>query len=388
MKQEKSDSITSIVRAIKIVKYLQEHSNKDKKLTQADLRNSTELAELVGHKRTFYRTIKSIHEGLNTDLNESYYPSQADWRLIVDGLKLDNDNQNGRLGGIYYNHPLSHDDIDLILEGIWSLRTIDTDRAQQLTKKIETELIDKFYSEKNKLRYTDLVKMQQNYTGIENLQENLKIIQEAIKEKKQIQFTFISRYGMVGAKEIKSGPKKENPHTISPYYIVVNNEKYYLLAGKEPYEAGSKMMIWRIDLMSHIKILRETVTPKQNINNLPKQWNESSDFHVEHLNMAYDEPRNITMKISSTTASTEKEPINYNFLYDTFGDKFEVLGEDDTDYYGHIIKVRVSPFAIENWALSYSTRVEILQPKEVRQSIEAKISMLSNKYKLSQDKTL
>ncbi len=381
MYKETPNRTNSIVRAFRIMKYLKRHSNKDKKLTQNDLRNSVELADVLGTKNTFNSTIKLLNEGLNTDFNDSYYLDEADWRLVVEGLRLDNEKDTGRLRGIYYNHPFSHDEMDLILEGIWSLRTISTDEAQRLTKKLENELTEKFYSEKNKLRYTDLVKMQEKYIGIESLKDNLKLIQEAIKERKQLEFTFNSWHAEENPKQIRFGPTETNPHTISPYYIVVNNEKYYLLASKEPYETGSEMMIWRIDLMSHITILEDAITPKNKVKNLPNEWNDSSDFHVEHLNMAYDTPSNITMKISSTTG--EKKPINYNFLYDTFGDNFEVLREDETDYYGHIIKVRVSPFAVENWALSYSTRVEILEPQEVRESMKEKIRMLNKKYKLS-----
>lgn len=372
-----------IVRAFKIMKYLKRHSNKENKLTQNDLRNSDELADILGTKNTFHSTIKSLDEGLNTDFNESSL-DEADWRLVVEGI-LDNEKATGRLRGMYYNHPFSHEDMDLILEGIWSLRTISTEEAQRLTKKLENELTDKFYSEKNKLRFTDLVKMQEKYIGIDSLKDNLKLIQEAIKEKKQVEFTFNSWHAEENSKQPIFGATETNPHTISPYYIVVNNEKYYLLAGKEPYETGSEMMIWRIDLMSDITMRKDPVTPKHKVRNLPIEWNDSSDFHVEHLNMAYDTPRDITMKISSTTG--EKKPINYNFLYDTFGDKFEVLEVDETDYYGHIIKVRVSPFSVENWALSYSTRVEILDPPEVRESMKEKISMLHKKYKLSYEKT-
>lgn len=384
MYKETPNRTNSIVRALRIMKYLKRHSNKDKMLTQNDLRNSDELADVLGTKNTFNSTIKLLDEGLNTDFNDSYYLDEADWRLVVEGLRLDNEKETGRLRGIYYNHPFSHDEMDLLLEGIWSLRTISTDKAQRLTKKLENELTDKSYSEKNKLRYTALVKMQEKYIGIESLKDNLRLIQEAIKERKQLEFTFNSWHAEDKPKKIRFGPTETNPHTISPYYIVVNNEKYYLLAGKEPYDTDSAMMIWRIDLMSDITITKDPVTPKHKVRNLPTEWIDSSDFHVEHLNMAYDTPRDITMKISSTTG--EKKPINYNFLFDTFGDKFEVLRVDDTDYYGHIIKVKVSPFAVENWALSYSTRVEILDPPEVRASMKEKISMLNRKYKLSEEK--
>src|SRR5699024_5782816 len=205
------------------------HSNKDNKLRQNDLRNSPELEDIIGHKRTFNTTIKSLNEALNTNYPDSSYLDEEDLRLIVDGLHIDNDKDTGRLGGMYYNHPFSYEDMDLILEGIWSLATISTDKAQSLSKKLENELTDKFYRKKNKLRYTALVKMQEKYIGIESLQDNLKLIQETIKEKKQVEFTFNSWYVMENPRkeQIEFGPTEKNPHRISPYYIVVNNEKYY-----------------------------------------------------------------------------------------------------------------------------------------------------------------
>ena len=50
--------------------------------------------------------------------------------------------------------------------------------------------------------------------------------------------------------------------------------------------------------------------------------------------------------------------------------------------YGDIVRVTCSPFAIVNWALQYSDRVEVLQPEPVREQVIEKIKNLNQKYGL------
>ena len=100
-------------------------------------------------------------------------------------------------------------------------------------------------------------------------------------------------------------PIRENKDIVSPYYIVANSGKYYLLACKEIKTADKtikNMSIWRIDLMTEIEIPnfeRETgeggydVLPKREVENLPIEWDDN--FQLEHLNMSFDKPVDITL---------------------------------------------------------------------------------------------
>ena len=107
---------------------------------------------------------------------------------------------------------------------------------------------------------------------------------------------------------------------------------------------------------------------KESVENLPKQWSE--DFHLSHLNMAFDEPVKIRLKITRV-----REKADYTFLHDWFGDTFRFVGKSD------IVEVKCSPFAMVNWALQYSDRVEVLEPESIRRQVAEKARRLYEKYR-------
>ena len=209
------------------------------------------------------------------------------------------------------------------------------------------------------------------------MRDNLLTIQEAIDNKKKIAFMF---NGYSCEKELI--PIRENKDIVSPYYIVANGGKYYLLACKEIKTSDKtikNMSIWRIDLMTEIEIPnfeRETgeggydVLPKREVENLPIEWDDN--FQLEHLNMSFDKPVDITLKI---TTLNDRKGADYMFLHDWFGDNFRVV-TDEKD----IVTVRCSPYAMTHWALQYSDRVEVLEPQELRNEIVEKVKVLSEKY--------
>lgn len=63
---------------------------------------------------------------------------------------------------------------------------------------------------------------------------------------------------------------------------------------------------------------RNSGIEKESVENLPKQWSE--DFHLSHLNMAFDEPVKIRLKITRV-----REKADYTFLHDWFGDTFRFV---------------------------------------------------------------
>ena len=76
---------------------------------------------------------------------------------------------------------------------------------------------------------------------------------------------------------------------------------------------------------------------------------------------------------------------NYTFLYDWFGDTFRYERTETEPPYGDIVRVFCSPFAMVNWALQYSDRVEVLEPESVREEVVEKIRKLNRKYGVDPD---
>lgn len=92
-------------------------------------------------------------------------------------------------------------------------------------------------------------------------------------------------------------------------------------------------------------------------------------YMSEHLYMAYDEPREIRMKVKNTA---------YTILHDWFGSHYEKL--DDVCEAGYdIVRVKTSPSMIVHWALQYAGAVEILD-EDIREWIRDQMECLNSKY--------
>lgn len=407
MGKRKLSKAARFERMFKVWEYLKNNTDKEHPTTQAEMRKSPEVSEFIGDKETFNRLIKDMARTMNSD--EFGYKPEKDWKIYFhDFKKLYGDDaedfdaeadlgseeaydefadQTMHIDGLYYNRTFSYDEINSIIEGIMATKTLDTKSAGKLIEKVEQNLTTRFYK-KGAKRICKV--MEPELADREQLRINLLTIQKAIDNNVQISFRF---NGYTYQKKLE--PIKDRKDTVSPYYIVASGGRYYLLACKEVVIKGKtvrNMSIWRIDLMTDIEIpgINEQLEikgipriPKKDVENLPQEWTE--DFQLKHLNMSYDKPVWITLKIKSP--KHEDDPArriraDYTFLHDWFGDNFKYVETEKTAPYDDIVKVECSPFAMTHWALQYSDRVEVVAPEEVRNSVMEKIRNLDDKYGL------
>lgn len=397
----KSDSISKVERMYKIWEYLHKNTDRNHPVSQADLREKhCAVREYVGHKQTFNRLIKDMANIMNLDENGTY-DDRTTWKICFDEFEklygkdqdyedvsdLDDEDNTIRIKNLYYNHEFSYDEINCMIEGVLACKTINSEEAQHLIKKIEDKLTSIYYPKGPKL----ICKVQEPVLVDKDLlRNNLLTLQRAIDKGVQVAFHF-NGY----SKDKKLEPIRKEKDIVSPYYIVASGGKYYLLACRELFAEGKadyKMSIWRIDLMTNIEIPGrnerlgiegQRVIPKRKVKNLPLQWKE--DFQLKHLNMSYDNPEWITLRIKGVERRknpNNNERADLTFLHDWFGDNFRyVRVESEVPHYD-IVQVECSPYAMVNWALQYSDRVEVLDPEHVRNEVIEKVKKLNEKYSL------
>lgn len=381
MAERYSNKPSKYERSYRILEYLKKNTDQEHKVKQSDLRKIEYLKQYIGNKETFNDTIVNMANAMNSDSNERINPEE-EWRIVFDAFAkrygsegTEEEDEEGTqrmpIRGLYYHHIFSYDEINSLIEGILFSKTMTPEDGEKLIEKIESHLTTKFYP-KGAKQICRVNEPQLTEKG--RMRENLKLIQQAIDERVQIRFRF---YGYNRRKELE--PVREEKDTVSPYYLVANGGKYYLLACKEMTineEIVRNMSIWRVDLMGEMEIPGRDeklgipgipALKKEKVKHLPKQWSE--DFHLSHLNMAFDEPVKIRLKITRV-----REKADYTFLHDWFGDTFRFVGKSD------IVEVKCSPFAMVNWALQYSDRVEVLEPESIRQQVAEKVRKLYEKY--------
>lgn len=394
--KEKSERYSKLERAYRILEYLKKNSDSEHTITQASLRKNPEIEKYLGDKETYNDTIVKMAMAMN--LSEYGTKPENEWKIIFkdfkrifgEGSPEENDDDSDdeikmRIRGLYYNHTFSYEEINCLIEGVLFSRTLDSETANELVEKIENNLTTNFYPKGAK----HICKVQEPVlVDKEILRKNLLTIQQAIDDGVQISFIF---NGYNREKQLVAN--HSNKDTVSPYYIVASGGRYYLLACKELIysdKAVRNMSIWRIDLISDIeipncnealKIKGTRAIKKRDVENLPQVWSE--DFQLSHLNMSFDNPVKIKLRIKSPKEEgNPSKPLraDYTFMYDWFGDTFKYIKTEGTAPFDDIVEVKCSPFAMANWALQYSDRVEVIGPESVRNMVIEKVKNLMNKY--------
>lgn len=379
----------------RILEYIKRNTDPEHPVSRAELLRDPDMEKYVQGKDTFRNAILNMANVLNTGEDGSLLPPEQ-WRIVYqaysekyggdeDGLEEDDELAAGigeapapPVKGLYYQHVFSYEEINALIEGVLFSRSLDTESAGRLVRKIEENLTTRFYKKGPKNICKVCGPSQPDW---DRLRENLLLIQRAIDKRVKLSFRF-NGYDRCG----DLVPVHPGKATVSPYYIVADGGRYYLLACAE---GRSAMSIWRIDLMTELVIPGRTkersgerALEKGEVKGLPPQWDDA--FSFRHLNMAFDQPVLITLRILNPWKDGDgKTWTNYTFMRDWFGDTFHFERTETESPYGDIVRVWCSPFAMVNWALQYSDRVEVLEPKGVREKVIEKIRNLERKYEIS-----
>ena len=284
---------------------------------------------------------------------------------------------------IRYVHDFSYRQMDQLISAVALSASISPHDKEELIQSImdtaSMYYTSPFYDKVNrKLRFNAYSQYSRLYSKDgaleERLAENIRILQDAMRLRAKVQFHF-DVYNE--DKELMTDGKV---HTVSPYYIVVYHDLYYMIGA---WDNGKNACHYRIDLMSGLEIMREangTPVPMEAMSlcsDLPQRGNgwDPVKYMSEHLYMAYDKPRRISIKISKDWIG------RYTTLHDWFGDYFEKnksASEKCEDGY-EVVDVVTSPNMIVHWAMQYGERVEILD-EDIREKIRNKIVKMTGLY--------
>ena len=277
-----------------------------------------------------------------------------------------------------YVHDFSFDELDTIINALYFSKTVNEEERDRLIYKL-AKLSSKRYQKKWFSENNNRPVIKNIFQGIVNnndasrteLKKNIALIQSAIDEKVKIQFimnVYNAERELVPSWTDKKG--KAILRKVTPYHILVYNDRYYMLAN---YERYSNLSIWRIDLMSNVKLLEEAGRPKQEIKGMTNTWN-GQEYMEQHLNMFYDDPVKVTLKVPND---------HYTMMVDWFGNSFVKWRAIDEKY--DMVLVTCSEAAMINWAMQYSGVVEVLGPKDVQDAIEKRCRDVLAKLELNRN---
>jgi len=386
-----------VERAFEVLNILKEKTDETKTLTQAEI---FKMISTTKNARTLSSTIDKMLNALNPpeydgENSDEFRIQYKGWdqnimlkRLDLKEEKLeekkgtkDGKKKNKKLPSITdlrFVHDFTFDELDSIIEGIYFSKTINDEQRERLVKKVvnlsSENYKSKYLNSNGKLR-NNIEGIQENsHTKKSELERNIGVIQQAMKDNVKISFCFNGYNADKKLEPTKDRFGKGKEYVVSPYHMVAYNGKYYLIANTDPYENVS---IYRIDLMSNVnkkgmdtgnfkEIVRRK--PVRDIKGLSEPW-DASAFMSAHLNMFYDEPQTIRLKIRND---------RYTILHDWFGERYEFKKKIDAEH--DEVTVVCSPEAMVYWAMQYGDFIEVIGPSNVREKVKKKCKDLGDKY--------
>ena len=157
----------------------------------------------------------------------------------------------------------------------------------------------------------------------------------------------------------KHGPDKKlhksSEHTVSPYQMMLQNQHYYLMAYTETYR---KISYFRMDKMSAVKLLPSV--PAVPLRSLPG-YEGGLDYRELSSSLPYmfsDPPIPVTFSCAGGVIDQ---------VIDWFGYGIDVRPDEGEDSY--LVTVRVTPPAMEYWALQYAKHIRIRAPEDLRRRV-------------------
>ena len=257
-----------------------------------------------------------------------------------------------RVGSYLAEREFTDAELRLLIDGVLSSRHISAKYSKDLIEKL-CGLSNKYF--RSNVKYIHSVG-EWNKTKNKQLFYNIELIDDAIRNKKQVQFDY-NKYG--ADKKLH----KTKPHTVSPYQLVVHNQRYYLMARSEQWK---NMGYYRLDRITNMQITQEKLVPITTI--------EGFEKGINYKELSTAMPYMYTDKPEYVEFIADEGIIDQ--VIDWFGEDIIIRKQGEQ----LAVTVKSSPNAMLLWALQYAQFVRVTKPQELVDKIKAALKNAAERY--------
>ncbi len=318
---------TSLIRILQI---LQKHTNADHPLTHAQIVERLEADYgIIIERKVVGRTVSLLNE--------------IGYEIIATPK-----------GCYWVEQPFEESELRLLIDSVLASKHISPQHSTELIEKL-CGLSNKYFRRNVKNIYSV-----NDWDKTENVSlfYNISIIDEAIAKNCKISFTY-NKYG--ANKKLRASSNC----TASPYQMILHNQRYYLMCYVEKYE---QMHYYRMERITDIMLLDEPQTPLRSI----KGYENGIDYKRFNSQLPYmfaDNP---------VTVEFWAEEWVLDQVIDWFGKDITVTPRGER----YLVRVLVSPYAMEYWAMQYLKGVEVISPISLREKIADNLQWAAEKYQV------
>jgi len=256
--------------------------------------------------------------------------------------------------GCYLGERIFEDaELHMMIDGILCSHYITPKRSKYLIERLCGLSSRYFRSHVKHIHTVD----DQNKTENNRLFYTIAAVDEAIEKRLQITFDF-NRYG------VDKKLHKTASHRVSPYGMILHNQRYYLMGLNEKYQS---VVYYRMDHINNMEITKEKATPIRSIHG----YENGIDYKKFSTQLPYlfnDDPVHIELMVDSSMIDE---------LLEWFGRDVILSDKGDSKVY---VLLTASPQAMRYWALQFVNHVEVLSPTSLRQEIREDLQRAGERY--------
>lgn len=317
---------------IRIWQILKEYSDCDHTLTQDDIaQHLVSEYGIVIERKAISRNISLLKEA---------------------GIEI----ESRRAGSYLAERAFEDSELKLLIDGVLC--------SKHITAKHSKDLIDRLCGLSNKFFRSHVKNVysvnEWSKTDNQALFYNIELVDIAIELNRRIAYD----YNKIG---IDKKLHKSSYQVVSPYQLILHNQRYYLMAYSEFW---GNMVFHRLDRITNMKISHKKATP---IRSVPGYEN-GIDYKELSSAMPYmysDTPEWI--KLIADACIVDQ-------IVDWFGTDVRMSTLEDQDKVS--VEIKASPNAMEHWAMQYINHVEIISPESLRNRIKEALESGLSKYKI------
>lgn len=313
---------------LRILQILEEYSDYRHPLKQEDIANRLEqYYSIILERKAIGRNLSLLKE--------------AGYDIVSD-----------RRGCYLESREFDDSELHMLIDGVLS--------SKYITAKHSKDLIEKLCSLSNRYfrAHVKNIWSVNEWSKTDNcaLFYNIEVIDTAIEKELQISFCY-NKYG------IDKKLHKTSDQRVTPYQMVLHNQRYYLIACNEKWK---ELVHYRLDRITNICLTDLPATPLRAL-----QGHENGLDYKEYATalpyMFTDRPEMIDFLADTEIIDQVIDWFGLDAQIKQCGDKLKV-------------RAKVSPMAMEYWAMQYLNFVEIISPVSLRKRIADNLKAAKLKY--------
>lgn len=261
--------------------------------------------------------------------------------------------------GWYLEREFDDSELRLLVDSLLFSKHIPYSQCKELIEKIEG-LSNKYF--KYKVRHicnlpTDMPENKQLFLTIATLDE-------AISKNRQVEFNY-GDYGTDKQLHLRLDSEgKPILYPVSPYQMVANNGRYYLIANHSNHDNISH---YRVDRIKEIRIKETPARDQRTVKDL-KYGLDLPKHMAEHIYMFAGESVRVIMRAKKYIVGE---------IIDWFGKDAQFSNETEDEVLAY---VTVNKKAMEFWALQHAPHVTVLEPQSLADRVKGILVEAANRY--------